>query len=72
MTEEPLQLAFETFLVGAVLERALVMQVGVAGLGVQWVQLIDVVLGPADEVGGLSRSVSDTLRRSATARGATS
>jgi hypothetical protein len=57
VTEEPLQLAFETFLVGTDLERAFVMQVRVAGLGVQRVQLIDVVLGPTDEVGGLALRV---------------
>ena len=52
VTGEALQFFLQPLVVGTVLECAFVGEVGVARFGVQRVELIDVVLGPSEEVAG--------------------
>ena len=57
VAQEALQFFLRALFVGTDLERAFVSEVGTAWFGVQRVQLIDVVLGPTDEIGGLALQV---------------
>jgi hypothetical protein len=61
MTEQALQFSSEAFFLSAVMKVSFVGEVGVALCGVQRIELINIALGPREEVGHVALDIGGDL-----------